>query len=107
MRKKAVLPVIAILAIVFVGLLLWYIRRSEQAYPNEIACRAEVTGLATQVELFRQEQGRYPISEEGLDILVHPPSNPHTLATWQQYLPSIPNDPWNRPYQYRYPGRRK
>ena len=58
------------------------------------------TGLAA----YRLDTGNYPSSAEGLDALVNKPSG---ADDWRgPYLDAIPEDPWNNPYRYQFPGTR-
>ena len=50
------------------------------------------------LDRFRRDAGRYPSTEEGLQILVSPASE---VSNWKgPYGQEIPNDPWGRPYLY-------
>lgn len=54
---------------------------------------------------FNVRMGRYPNSSEGLQALITRPEQGGDR--WSgPYLdsPKVPDDPWGRPYQYRYPG---
>ena len=53
---------------------------------------------------YRIDTGSYPTSEEGgLMALLDAPASKQ--AQWKgPYIEKLPNDPWQRPYQYRYPG---
>jgi general secretion pathway protein G len=64
---------------------------------------AQINLLATTLDLFHLDVGRYPTTEEGLKILRDKPDN---LPAWSgPYLDKpIPNDPWGRPYIYKSPG---
>jgi general secretion pathway protein G len=55
------------------------------------------------LDYFRLDVGRYPTTEEGLNALREKPED---LANWDgPYLPKpVPEDPWERPYQYSSPG---
>jgi general secretion pathway protein G len=62
--------------------------------------RIQVETLASAVELFFIDNGRYPLESEGLEALVTRPSN---LRAWNgPYIKgaSIPLDPWSKPYRY-------
>ncbi|MCJ9430040.1 type II secretion system major pseudopilin GspG [Kordiimonas marina] len=62
--------------------------------------RAEVSRLATDLEFFRVDVGRFPTQQEGLNSLLVQPDG---VTTWQgPYLPKASqlNDPWGRPYLY-------
>ena len=76
--------------------------------------RAKVTTAETQIrmlkgalETMRLDLGRFPSSEEGLQILVTPPSDGATRQRWRgPYLDGqVPIDPWGNPYQYDPRGR--
>ena len=58
------------------------------------------------VESVRMDIGGYPSTEQGLDMLVTPPTEPKLRERWKgPYLDeSVPLDPWGNPYQYRVPG---
>jgi general secretion pathway protein G len=56
---------------------------------------------------YRLDMGTYPTTEEGLRALIQAPATGATR--WRgPYLETtvIPEDPWGRPYQYRFPGQR-
>jgi general secretion pathway protein G len=68
------------------------------------AAKVQVQSLATALELFKVDTGRYPSTGEGLKALVEAPSG---AAAWNgPYLTKkdVPSDPWGRPYAYRSPG---
>ena len=76
--------------------------------------RAKITTAETQIrmlkgalETMRLDLGRFPSSEEGLQILVSPPSDGATRQRWRgPYLDGqVPIDPWGNPYQYDPRGR--
>ncbi len=62
---------------------------------------AQVTNLASAVEFFYLDMGRYPSTLEGLTALLSPPPD---SDTWNgPYLKrgkTVPNDPWKNPYIY-------
>jgi general secretion pathway protein G len=56
---------------------------------------------------YRRDMGDYPSTQEGLQVLVTPPST--RAEAWHgPYMDApggrLPVDPWGQPYQYRYPG---
>jgi general secretion pathway protein G len=67
--------------------------------------RIQIRDLEQAVEMYKLDVGRYPSTREGLKALVTRPQN---AAGWNgPYLKSdVPQDPWNRDYQYKYPGDR-
>lgn len=52
---------------------------------------------------YRINMGSYPTTEQGLQALVVAPDSGR--ERWKgPYLDKLPEDPWKKPYQYRYPG---
>jgi general secretion pathway protein G len=78
------------------------LERAEQA--KVTAARTDVSNLMNALKLYRLDNGRYPSSEQGLDALVNKPTVGAIPNNWKPYLDKLPNDPWQRPYQYANPG---
>jgi general secretion pathway protein G len=68
------------------------------------AARTDVNNLMQALKLYRLDNQRYPTTEQGLQALVTKPGSEPVPANWKPYLEKLPNDPWNRPYQYLNPG---
>lgn len=106
-RAQAGFTLIEIMVVlVIIGLLMALvgpnlIRRSEVAKTQAAAIQIEQLG--TVLDTFRLDVGRYPTTQEGLAALMAPPPG---VTRWNgPYLKKpVPNDPWDRPYQYRSPG---
>lgn len=67
--------------------------------------RIQIQGFSAALDLYYLDNGRYPTSAEGLGALSQKPDG---ATMWNgPYLSgnSIPNDPWGRPYVYRFPGQ--
>jgi general secretion pathway protein G len=65
------------------------------------------TTMKTPLAAYRLQMGDYPSTAEGLQVLLTPPAN--KADRWGgPYLDvkggKLPVDPWQEPYQYRYPG---
>ncbi|MEA3241224.1 MAG: type II secretion system major pseudopilin GspG [Pseudomonadota bacterium] len=65
--------------------------------------KAQIELLGTALDDYRLDTGRYPTTDEGLNVLRE---NPGDLEGWYgPYLPKpVPDDPWGHPYRYRSPG---
>ena len=66
--------------------------------------RMQLENLATALDLYRLDVGRYPSQEEGLEALV---ASPAGVNRWNgPYLKdrALPLDPWDRDYIYAIPG---
>lgn len=71
--------------------------------------RIQISQFVSALRLFKLEQGRYPSTEEGLDVLVDPArmsGRPQRFPE-EGYLDGrqIPVDPWGSAYLYLAPGR--
>ncbi|WP_315722116.1 MULTISPECIES: type II secretion system major pseudopilin GspG [unclassified Bradyrhizobium] len=67
--------------------------------------RIQIRSLSSALDLYHLDNGRYPTAAEGLGALVQKPA---TATTWNgPYLSGtlVPNDPWGRPYVYKFPGQ--
>ncbi len=81
--------------------------RSEQA--RFAAARADIeANLATALDLYELDNGRYPTTEQGLLALITQPTTMPVPTNWSgPYLKKkrIPVDPWQREYAYVSPGQ--
>jgi len=65
----------------------------------------QMENLASALDLYYLDTGRYPTSEEGLAALVRRPAS---ASAWNgPYLKTgaVPRDPWGHDYLYRMPGQ--
>ena len=61
------------------------------------------SSLSAPLLKYRIDTGSYPTTQEGLEALLTAPAN--KAAKWKgPYVDDLPDDPWGRAYQYRYPG---
>ena len=65
--------------------------------------KADIAVLGQAMETYRLDNLTYPDAGAGLQALVSPPTTGG--ARTEGYIKKLPNDPWNRPYQYSNPGR--
>lgn len=67
--------------------------------------QSDIRAIQTALDLYRLDNFKYPTTEQGLQALVKQPADP-TITNYRSggYLPSLPKDPWNNPYQYVSPG---
>lgn len=90
------------LSAVIVGAGIYVSARNNPDSNTRIQARVqdEMRGIYTYLNNRRQQQGTpLPNTEEGLESLVNAEGVNGVLV-------NIPFDPWGRPYQYRYPGKR-
>jgi general secretion pathway protein G len=76
-------------------------RRADAA--RVTAARSQINGFMTALGAYKLDTSMWPTTEQGLQALR---VRPEGLAQWNgPYLPAdVPNDPWGRPYVYKYPG---
>ena len=67
--------------------------------------QSDIRAIQTALDLYRLDNFKYPTTEQGLAALVKQPVDP-TITNYRSggYLPGLPKDPWNNPYQYISPG---
>ncbi len=94
-----VITIISVLAAVIVPR---FFGRSREA--RVVAARQMIVGtFGVAIDMFEQDTGRYPTTEEGLLALVQDPQ----VNNWRgPYLKSVtvPEDPWGSPYRYAFPS---
>ena len=95
------LVVVTIIAL-FVGLVgVNVLKQGDKARVE--ATRAQIENFANALTLYKLDTGVFPASSLGLNAL-H--DKPEGVSNWSgPYLAKeVPNDSWNRPYVYKYPG---
>lgn len=69
------------------------------------AAKIQIEELSSALEMYKIDTDRYPTSEQTLQALVQQPAG---VDGWNgPYLRKkfVPQDPWKKNYNYRYPGR--
>ncbi|MEQ1610543.1 MAG: type II secretion system major pseudopilin GspG [Hyphomonadaceae bacterium] len=92
-----VLTIIALVAVLVGPRLIAQLDRSKVT-----AAQVQIRSLASSMEAMRVDIGRYPTSQEGLDLLVRAPSGGRGAGAWRgPYLDAdVPLDPWAGEYAY-------
>ncbi len=68
------------------------------------AVKQDIRVIEGAIDMYRLERFRYPTSDEGLNALITPPSDPTVPFPPGGYIKRLPKDPWGRPYVYVQPG---
>ena len=94
-----ILVVLASLAVVAYGPI--------QRRANLNAAKVQIDLFATALDSYQLAVGSYPSTASGLQALRSPPADLQDPSKWDgPYLAKdVPLDPWNRPYEYSYPGQ--
>jgi general secretion pathway protein G len=71
------------------------------------AAETQVRMLKSALDTMRLDIGRYPTTEEGLQLLVNAPTDPDIKPRWHgPYIEeALPLDPWGKPYLYNTEGK--
>lgn len=57
--------------------------------------------------MYKLNAGSYPTTQQGLNALVEKPSSTPVPRRWVQVMSKIPTDPWDSPYIYKFPGKKR
>lgn len=91
-----------IVVMVILGMLAGLVAVRTRGYlisSKQNAAKAEIANIVKALETFYADQGRYPTTEEGLEVLVE------GTESWPGgFLNKVPVDPWKQPYEYVSPG---
>lgn len=67
--------------------------------------KLQIDQINTGIDLFRLDVGRFPSEQEGLQALVEAPDGAERWRGPYLKKAEILKDPWDRPFQYAYPGQ--
>lgn len=78
--------------------------RSDQA--RVTVAKTQMKQVSNALDLYKLDNNRYPTTDQGLRALVEKPSGAPEPRNWNPdgYMPSVPKDPWDNPYDYSSPG---
>ena len=68
------------------------------------AAQAKINGLKALLESYKTLAGSYPTTNQGLQALVERPSTSPKPRNWVQQAKSVPVDPWQIEYAYKFPS---
>lgn len=96
--------VVIILGILVAMVVPRLVGRSEEA--RRAAAKADIEGgIATALDLYELDNGKYPTTDQGLDALRTKPTAPPVPENWKgPYIKKKPQDPWENSYAYACPG---
>jgi general secretion pathway protein G len=67
---------------------------------------ADFNAISSSLEIYHNNAGFYPSSQQGLKALVSRPSGTPAPKRWTSVAKSVPLDPWGKEYGYRFPGKK-
>ena len=71
---------------------------------NYRAVEIKIQSLKTVLESYKLLGGTYPTQAQGLQSLVTKPSSAPEPRRWKQQIQTLPIDPWQNEYIYKFPG---
>lgn len=66
--------------------------------------KIQLEEMVAALDMYNLEVGKYPPQNAGLGALVEPPSGEPGWNGPYLRKQKVPDDPWGKPYIYRYPG---
>jgi len=57
--------------------------------------------------MYKLNAGTFPATQQGLKALVEKPTSTPVPRRWVQVMSKVPLDPWDSPYGYRFPGKKR
>jgi general secretion pathway protein G len=79
---------------------------NQVGFAKNVAVRADIQAIGTQLKLYESMNGFLPTTEQGLQSLVTQPSTEPKPMRWYQLFKEIPRDPWGNNYIYLAPGKK-
>jgi len=79
-----------------------FAKRGEQAKRSTTI--AQIGLIRDALELYMQDNGKYPTTSQGLAALVEEPTAPPKPRKWLGYLEQMPTDGWGNELVYESPG---
>ena len=94
--------VVVILAVLAVVVLPNIMDRPDEA--RKVQAQQNLKAIASALQLYKLDNYTYPTTDQGLEALVTKPTDEPEPRKWQEYLQSLPKDPWGKDYIYLSPG---
>lgn len=62
--------------------------------------------ISSAISTYKLNAGTAPTTQQGLQALITKPGSTPIPKRWTQLAKEVPLDPWQKPYQYRNPGKK-
>lgn len=108
-RQRGFTLLEVMVVVVIIGILAAMVVPKIISRPDEarvMAAKQDIASLMQALKLYRLDNRRYPVTEQGLQALVTRPTTAPLPPNWKSggYVERLPQDPWGNPYQYLNPG---
>lgn len=64
----------------------------------------DFNSIGSALKMYKINAGSYPTTQQGLEALVNRPNSQPVPKRWTRLADEVPMDPWNQPYEYKFPG---
>ncbi|MEM9587058.1 MAG: type II secretion system major pseudopilin GspG [Planctomycetota bacterium] len=102
-RKRSAFSLVELIVVmVILGMLAGLVAIRTRGFlisSKQNAAKAEIANIVKALESFYASQGRYPTTDEGIEVLAQ-----RSEAWPEPFLNKLPKDPWKNPYEYISPG---
>ena len=68
---------------------------------------ADFKSFESALAMYKLNAGSFPTTQQGLKALTEKPSSTPVPRRWVQVMSKVPLDPWDSPYGYRFPGKKR
>lgn len=97
--------VLGIIAMILGGAIYSMKRIGDSAKLRQV--ESDFKSFESALAMYKLNAGTFPTSQQGLKALVEKPSSTPVPRRWVQVMSKIPLDPWDSPYLYRFPGKKR
>ena len=108
-RDSGVTLIEMMVVLVIIGIVAALIVPNVIGRPDEAraaVAKSDLRTIAASLEMYRLDARTYPTTAQGLLALIEKPTETPVPDTWASggYLPTLPMDPWGKPYLYQSPA---
>lgn len=108
-RDSGVTLIEMMVVLVIIGIVAALIVPNVIGRPDEAraaVAKSDLRTIAASLEMYRLDARAYPTTAQGLKALIEKPTETPVPDTWAAggYLPTMPLDPWGKPYVYQSPA---
>lgn len=98
------LRVAVLLILIAIALLVGTYALRQRRAAKITRARSDIAALGTALLTYRSSVGKYPTTEQGLEVLIHGLGH-ESPTRWAPMLNQVPLDPWGNPYHYECTGK--
>ena len=101
MKFKKIILIVAAFLVVLVVIARILVPNDSVIEFRKAAVKADLQTFHELLDLYKNENGFYPTTDQGLDALFKKPESSPIPQQWRKHIREAPLDPWGRRYVYR------